>query len=97
MMEKGNEQEKKHTLSMDARRHISISGVCEVESFDEQTVVLSTVCGEMAIEGSTLHIHVLSMDQGIVTLDGRIDSVTYYERESSGKGEKQGFFGRLFH
>jgi len=86
-----------HRIVVNQRESMELSGVTDVISFDEQTVVLSTVCGEMAIEGSTLHIHVLSMDQGIVTLDGRIDSVTYYEHESSGKGEKQGFFGRLFH
>ncbi|MBQ8311098.1 MAG: sporulation protein YabP [Clostridia bacterium] len=86
-----------HRITLNQRESMELNGVTDVISFDEQTVVLSTVCGDMAIEGSALHIHVLSIEQGIVTLDGRIDSVTYYERETAGNGERHGFFGRLFH
>ena len=58
--------------------------------------MLDTACGGLSVEGSSLHIHVLSIEQGIVTMDGRIDSVSYYERESAEKDGKNGFFGRLF-
>ena len=86
-----------HRITINQRESMELNGITDVISFDEQAVVLSTVCGEMAIEGSALHIHVLSMEQGIVTLDGRIDSVTYYDRETTVKGEKRGFLGKLLH
>ena len=87
----------RHRVTINGRESMELNGVTDVISFDEQAVILNTACGDMAIEGASLHIHVLSMEQGIVTLDGRIDSVTYYERDADGKGEKRGFFGKLLH
>lgn len=83
-----------HSVSMAGRETMEIRGVTDVISFDEQTVALSTVCGNMEIGGSGLHIHVLSMEDGVVTMDGRIDSVTYYESSSDEKSG--GFFSRIF-
>ena len=85
-----------HHISLKSRESMEVTGVTDVVSFDEQTVVLNTVCGNMEIDGSSLHIHVLSMEQGIVTMDGRIDSVTYYEDETSEKNAKSGFLGKIF-
>ncbi len=85
-----------HQVSIKSRESMEVTGVTDVVSFDEQTVVLNTVCGNMEIDGSSLHIHVLSMEQGIVTMDGRIDSVTYYEDEASDKSGKSGFLGKIF-
>ena len=92
-MEKGNEQEKKHTLSMDARRHISISGVCEVESFDEQTVVLSTDCGEMTLEGEGLHIGTLDIARGVVEVDGKVSGLYYSDSAPVKRGLRAKLFG----
>ena len=92
MMEKANEQERKHALSMGARRHISISGVCEVESFDEQTVILSTDCGEMTLEGEGLHIGTLDIARGVVEVDGKVNGLYY----SDSAPARRGFRARLF-
>ena len=81
-----------HHISIKSREAMEVTGVTDVVSFDEQSVVLNTVCGNMEIDGSSLHIHVLNMEQGVVTMDGRIDSITYYEDESSDQGRKSGFF-----
>lgn len=85
-----------HHVSMKGRESMEVTGVTDVVSFDEQTVILNTVCGSMEIGGSSLHIHVLSMEQGNVMMDGKIDSVTYYEDESSEKSTKGGLFGKIF-
>lgn len=82
-----------HDVSITARRHMDISGVKEVISFDDSSIVLLTVCGEMNIEGSGIKIAVLDTDRGIVTLDGRIDSVWYAEERGK---EKRGLFGKVF-
>ena len=85
-----------HQISLKNRESMEVSGVTDVISFDEQSVILSTVCGNMEIDGSSLHIHVLSMEQGIVAMDGRVDSVTYYEQEPAEKDGQRGFFRKMF-
>ncbi|MBO5355547.1 MAG: sporulation protein YabP [Clostridia bacterium] len=93
MTEKGNEQEKKHALSMGARRHISISGVTEVESFDEQTVILSTDCGEMTLEGEGLHIGTLDIARGVVEVDGKVNGLYYSDSAPARRGLRAKLFG----
>ncbi len=85
-----------HHISLKNREAMEITGVTDVISFDDQSVILNTVCGNMEIDGASLHIHILSMEQGTVTLDGRIDSVTYYEEDTSEKSSKRGLFGKIF-
>jgi len=85
-----------HKLSLCGRESLEICGVTDVVNFDEQTVVLNTLCGGMEIGGTSLHIHVLNIEDGVVTMDGKIDSIFYYEQESDEKRDKNGFFGRLF-
>lgn len=77
MIEKGTEQQKKHTLVQTARTHVAITGVSRVNSFDEQSVLLVTDCGELCIEGEGLHVAVLDVERGVVELDGRISAVLY--------------------
>ena len=85
-----------HHISVIAREKMEICGVTDVVSFDEQMVILNTVCGGMSIEGESLHVRVLNVEQGIVHLDGHIDHIAYFDRRSEDKGEKSGFFGRMF-
>ncbi len=92
---KQNEQAT-HKITLTGRQSMEILGVCDVISFDEQTVTLSTVAGGMEICGDQLHIHVLSMETGVVTLDGRVDSITYYESSQEEQNGNGGFFKKLF-
>lgn len=81
-----------HDISLKSRKHMNISGVTEVISFDEHAVNLRTVCGDIAIEGEGLHIGVLDMDRGVVALDGTVDGIYYTHTEQT---EKKGFFGKI--
>ena len=85
-----------HQISMQARESMEVNGVTEVISFDEESVTLNTVCGMMTVEGASLHINVLNIEQGIVTMEGKIDLLSYYETESNDKNAKSGVFGKLF-
>lgn len=80
-----------HELRLDNRSKLSVSGVSEVESFDETTVVLHTVRGVLIIRGENLHLQTLSIDGGQVAVSGTIDSLSYEEPQKTG-----GFFRRLF-
>ncbi|MBE6602305.1 MAG: sporulation protein YabP [Ruminococcaceae bacterium] len=87
---------REHFFSLLKRERLEVRGVTDVLSFDEQTVVLNTLCGGMEIAGDSIHIHVLNMEQGVVSMDGRIDYVLYFDVGNGEKSEKSGFFKRLF-
>lgn len=88
------EKAKTHQITANNREELRVLGVCDVMSFDEQCVILNTVCGNMTIEGDRLHIHVLDTQEGIVAMEGRIDSIVYFDNEHT-KDSKGGFFGRF--
>ncbi len=69
-----------------------VSGVSDVESFDEQTVVLHTVRGTLIIRGRDLHMQMLSLEGGQISIDGVVDALAY---EDDGR-ESGGLFSRLF-
>ena len=81
-----------HRLELVGREHLVVTGVEDVERFDETGIVMSTSAGVLVIAGEELHIGKLALDGGELHVDGRIDSVTY--EESS--GAQGGFFSRLF-
>ncbi|MBQ9493385.1 MAG: YabP/YqfC family sporulation protein [Oscillibacter sp.] len=82
-----------HRVEILGREKLTVSGVEDVERFDEGGIVMSTAAGTLIITGSELHIGKLSLDGGELHVDGKIDSIAYEDapRESGG-----GFLGRLF-
>ena len=89
---KNREAAAAHRLELDGRESLTVSGVEDVERFDETGIVMSTAAGTLVVTGEDLHIGKLSLDGGELHVDGRIDSLTY-EDQGSGRG---GFLGRLF-
>ena len=84
-----------HKITLTGRHTMELSGVRDVISFDEQAVTLDTLVGGLEILGESLHIHVLNLESGIVTLDGRVDSVIY--TDSDHENGNRGFFSKIFH
>jgi sporulation protein YabP len=84
----------KHDVAIKGRRHIDITGVREVISFDETAVVMSTDGGEMTLEGNDLRIGVLDTERGIVSVEGKINALFY--DEDAAPSDKKRFFGRIF-
>lgn len=80
----------KNDILVRSRKHIDVTGVRDVVSFDDRSVVMVTSGGDMAVEGTDLKIGVLDTDKGIVSVDGRINAVIYYDTDSG----KRGLFGR---
>ncbi|MBQ8861070.1 MAG: sporulation protein YabP [Ruminococcus sp.] len=66
-----------HSLILDNRNTLNLSGVTDVAGFDEQTVNLSTECGVLIIKGDNLHINKLNLDSKDVCIDGTINSLQY--------------------
>ncbi|MCI8595109.1 MAG: sporulation protein YabP [Oscillospiraceae bacterium] len=82
-----------HHVMLENRERLSISGVTEVESFDESAIVMDTSQGTLVIRGEELHIEKLSLDGGDLRVEGVIDSLTY---ESEGGERGGGLLRRLF-
>lgn len=84
---KGQHPNTVHNIIMENRHKLSVSGVCDVESFNEEEIVLHTEMGALIVKGSQLHINKLSVEIGEVTLEGNIDSLQYADiRKNKGAG-----------
>lgn len=81
-----------HNLVLEDRKMLTVSGVSDVDSFDEQTVIIFTDMGELTVRGANLHINRLSVDVGELTVEGNIAALIYSD-ESPKSG---GFFSRVF-
>lgn len=86
----------KHKILVEQREKVSVSGVTDVISFDEDCVVAETELGVIIFRGVNLHINNLNVDSGELSLTGGIDSISY-EDASRGPGKgRQSFLGRIF-
>ncbi|MBQ3135641.1 MAG: sporulation protein YabP [Oscillospiraceae bacterium] len=85
-------QEQTHRLTLDNRQQLTVSGVEEVESFDEGGIIMVTGQGTLVVRGSGLHIEQLSLDGGQLRVEGQVESLTYEDMGNRGGG---GFLSRL--
>lgn len=84
---------KRHELCLVSRNELSVCGITDVLSFDDTTIMLDTVMGKLTVDGSELHIKSLDVEQGSISVDGKISGLNYADEAETRKG---GFFGRLF-
>ena len=83
-----------HNVILEDRRRLTVSGVSDVDSFDEQTVIVFTQMGELTVKGEDLHINRLSLEIGELALEGDITALTYTDRAQ--KPQQGSFWGRVF-
>ncbi len=81
-----------HNVVLEGRKNLTVSGVSDVDSFDEETVIVFTDLGELTIRGNNLHINRLSVEVGELTVEGEISALIYSD-EAPKSG---GFFSRVF-
>ncbi|WP_170005983.1 sporulation protein YabP [Bacillus fonticola] len=85
---------KDHDVIMRGRRLVDITGVKQVESFDNEEFLLETVMGFLVIRGENLHMKNLDVDKGVVSIKGRVFDLVYIDQQP---GEKaKGLFSKLF-
>jgi len=84
----------KHEIILINRESLKVTGVKDVESFDSEEFLLSTEYGYLNIRGQNLHIKNLSLEQGLVEIEGVIFDMAYLDDGHSDKNK--GIFGRLF-
>ena len=80
-----------HSIILEGRAKLSVSGVEEVDSFDETEIVMRTVQGNLRIQGSELHVDKLDLVSGELTVNGLVSALDYAEVAPSGS-----LWARLF-
>ncbi len=80
--EKAKPAVKPHSVSMDDRCKMSITGVEDVESFDESEIVMRTSQGNLIVRGSGLHIGKINLDVGELRVEGLIIELAYEEQHT---------------
>ena len=81
-----------HSLTLDERQRLTVTGVQEVEEFNEDSISVQTVKGLLLVRGSGLRVEKLEKEAGELRLSGSVSELAY---EDAGPGT--GFFSRLFH
>ncbi len=81
-------------IVLENREKLSISGVLDVLSFDDQIIIVETELGLLTIKGEDLRINKLSIDTSETIVNGNIMQIAYSENTMEKKGE--GIFSKIF-
>ncbi len=82
--------ENPHNVVIQDREKLSVTGVEDIENFDERETVLYTALGRLLIRGRDMKMERLSVDEGALVIHGQIDAVEYSELRA------RTLFGKLF-
>lgn len=80
-----------HNIIIEDRKKLTLSGVKDVISFDDETLLLETVLGRLTVKGTGLHIVNFDTASGDLFAEGKIYAAVYTSDEKNG-----GFFSRVF-
>jgi len=80
-----------HAVTMDERKRAMLTGITDVASFNEQEVVMLTAEGDITLIGEGLHISLLNLEEGKLTVEGRIAALEYGDTQ-----KRSGVLSRLF-
>ena len=79
-----------HQLILQDRNRLDLTGVSDVDSFDDTAVIVFTSLGELSVRGRGLQVRRLDVEGGNLSLEGQIDTLSY-----SNAVRQSGFFGKL--
>jgi len=82
-----------HKVIIDKRESVSIDGVIDVISFDENTIIAETEHGAVVIKGINLHVENLNVEIGRLEINGITDSLVYQKNAGKSKGS---FLNKIF-
>jgi sporulation protein YabP len=81
-----------HNITLKDRSNLIISGIEHIYSFSDKKVEVRTSAGEMVIEGESLDMSKLSLDENIISIEGTINSIVY----SKERKPQESFFKKVF-
>lgn len=74
-------------IILENRGKLSISGVLDVLSFDDQIVIVETELGLLTVKGENIRINKLSIDTSEVIIEGDISSLVYSDNKNTEKSK----------
>ena len=78
-----------HTLNLDDREVLTLGGITDVVSFDDSSALLMTTRGLLSLDGEGLHVIKLSVEEGQLMLEGRINALVYPDGVSGRKNGRR--------
>ena len=57
-----NNVDMNHLLTLENREHLTLTGISDVDSFNEEEIIAISPCGELTIKGELLHIEELNLE-----------------------------------
>ncbi len=82
-----------HSLIMENRSKITLTGVKDIHSFDEELVLVETELGILTIKGLNLKMNKLNLDNSELNVEGKIIALIYTESEIEKKNK---MFSKIF-
>lgn len=83
-----------HSVMLENRERAVFSGVTDVDSFNEDEIIIATEAGVISLAGQDLHIARLNLDDGQLIVEGYIVAMDYLGDGQTAK--RAGLFSRLF-
>lgn len=81
----------KHSLKLENRELLELSGIKDVDAFNEEQITALSTYGGIIIKGEGLHVDELNLDLGKLKISGKISAFVYND-----KTDVKSFWGRLF-
>jgi len=88
-------ENKRSYLTLENRSKMTLDGVTEIVSFNDEQIMLKTVLGNMDIRGEELKMNKLDVQNGDVMISGKISYVVYTTEEKKQR-KQNGIIARLF-
>ena len=82
-----------HNLIMENREKLTLTGVIDIHSFDDELVLVETTMGILTIKGTDLKMNKLNLDNNELIVEGKTVALIYSEGEF---GKKGNMFGKIF-
>lgn len=96
-MERDNQiREFNHVFNLVERKNVSITGVKKIESFDSEEFLIDSNMGTIVLKGEGLEIMKFDTKEGVVTIKGMINSLTYIDENILKKTKENSVISRLF-
>ena len=80
-------------LILENREKLSVTGVIDIHSFDDELVLAETNLGILTIKGDDLKMNKLNLENNELIIEGTISAIAYSDLNSA---KKTGFINKLF-
>ena len=70
-----------HNIIMENREQLKVTGVSDVECFNEDIIVALTELGRMNIKGTNLKVSKLNLENSELCIEGYINYIEYVEKK----------------